>query len=124
MLYAVVFLLFAAYLVVLAALTGGVGWVLLWPAASFALFASAYALGRPALLGKRRDGRLSWWAWPTLGPVLGLLWVVWHLQRKARREAICHEIAPGVWLGRRPLRGEIPAEARLVVDLTAEFAAA
>ena len=124
MLYALVFLLFAAYLAALAAFVGGVAWALLWPAASFAFFASAYALRRPRLLGKRPDGRLAWWAYLALGPVFAVLAVVWHLQRRLRRETASHEIVPGLWLGRRPLRGEIPPGVRLVVDLTAEFAVA
>jgi protein-tyrosine phosphatase len=40
------------------------------------------------------------------------------------REPCCHEVAPGLWLGRRPLRREVPADVVLVVDLTAEFFAA
>ena len=122
MLYALLFLFFAAYLVVIAALVGGFAWALLWPAASFVLFALVYALNNPHLLGKRADGRLAWWSWPALGPVFVLLAVLWHLSRKLRREAVCHEVAPGLWLGRRPLRDEIPHGVRLVVDLTAEFA--
>jgi hypothetical protein len=124
MIYALVFLLFAAYLAAVAASIGGSAWALLWPAASFAVFASAYALHRPRLLGKRPDGRLAGWAYLSLGPVFAVLAGVWHLQRRLRREAACHEIVPGLWLGRRPLRGEIPPGVRLVVDLTAEFAAA
>ena len=121
MIYALLFSLFSAYLVLVAAAVGGFAWVLLWPALSFALFASAYAFHTPRLLGKRSDGRVAWWVWPTLGPVLGLLVSLWHLERWVRREAVCHEVAPGLWLGRWPLRGEIPPGVRLVVDLTAEF---
>lgn len=124
MLYALLFSLLAAYLVVIAVAVNGFAWVLLWPALSFSLFASAYAFHSPGVLGKRRDGRVAWWAWPTLGPVLGLLSALWHLQLWVRREAVCHEVAAGVWLGRRPRYGEIPAGVRLVVDLTAEFAKA
>ena len=124
MIYAFLFSLLAAYLVLVAANVGGFAWLLLWPALSVTLLASAYALGAPRVLGKRPDGRVAWWAWPTLGPVLGTLGGLWHLLNWVRHEAACHEVAPGVWLGRRPLRGEIPAGVRLVVDLTAEFAKA
>src|SRR5262249_22369715 len=49
------------------------------------------------------------------------LWVLWHLRRLTDREPCCHEVAPGVWLGRRPLAHELPAAVVLVVDLTAEL---
>jgi protein-tyrosine phosphatase len=36
-------------------------------------------------------------------------------------EAVWSEVRPGLWIGRRPLGGEIPEAARLVIDLTCEF---
>jgi protein-tyrosine phosphatase len=123
LLYTIVFGLFAAYLIALAVLLGGWAWLLAYPAGSFLLFAAAYAGVGPRLFGKRSDGRLAWWAVVLLAPVLLMLWCVWQAQRFFRREACCHEVAPGVWLGRRPLPHELPAGVVLVVDLTAEFPA-
>jgi protein-tyrosine phosphatase len=119
--YAVVFSLLALYLAVLAAVLGEGYWLLLWPALSFALVAAGYAGLGPGVFGKRDDGRLAWWAVVVLLPYLLFTWVVWHLHRWLSRQACCHEVASGVWLGRRPLRREVPAGVGLVVDLTAEF---
>ena len=52
-----------------------------------------------------------------------ITWLVWHLFRLVDRERCCHEVAPGLWLGRRPFVRELPPGIALVVDLTAEFAA-
>jgi protein-tyrosine phosphatase len=56
-------------------------------------------------------------------PYLLLTWFVWHVQRLLSREACCNEVAPGLWVGRRPSARELPPDVGLVVDLTAEFAA-
>jgi protein-tyrosine phosphatase len=37
------------------------------------------------------------------------------------REDCYNEVAPGIFVGRRPLPGELPPEISLLVDLTAEF---
>src|SRR5262249_57050354 len=122
--YAAVFAALACYLGVLAVALGGWAYLLSWPAGAFLLFAAAYAGAGPDLLGKRPDGRLAWWSLVLFGPVLALLWAVWHLQRLLSRQPACHEVAPGLWLGRRPFARELPAGVALVVDLTAEFPAA
>ncbi|HVS34551.1 MAG TPA: hypothetical protein VMS17_03150, partial [Gemmataceae bacterium] len=56
-------------------------------------------------------------------PYLVLRWIGWHAIRRLSREACCDEVAPGVWVGRRPLAGDLPPDASLIVDLTAEFPA-
>ena len=56
-------------------------------------------------------------------PYLALTWFAWHLRRLVSRQPCCHEVAPGLWLGRRPLAREVPAGVVLLVDLTAEFCA-
>jgi protein-tyrosine phosphatase len=119
--YIIVFTLFALYLVALACCIGGWGWLLLWPALSSALVAAGYAGLGPMVFGKRDNGRLAWWAVLLLLPYLLVTWGLWHLQRLLSREPCCHEVAPGVWLGRRPLHRDLPAGVVLVVDLTAEF---
>jgi protein-tyrosine phosphatase len=122
--YAIVFFLLAAYLIALGALVGGLGWLLLWPGISFAILGSAYTGLGPGVLGKRPDGRVAWWAVLLLLPYLLLTWGVWHLQRRLSKEDCCNEVAPRLWLGRRPFPRELPAGVDLVVDLTAEFPAA
>jgi protein-tyrosine phosphatase len=120
--YAVVFAVFGLYLAAVAVLLGDFGLLLLWPAVSCFVVAAAYAGVGPAVFGKRPDGRLAWWAVALLLPYLLLSAALWHLVRVFGKEPCCHEVAPGVWLGRRPLPKELPPTVDLVVDLTAEFA--
>lgn len=103
---------------------GPAGWVLIWCGASFACVGLAYALGRPSLFGKSRDGRLALWVWLPLGPHLFFTWISWHAARFFGKEDCCNEIAPKIWLGRRPYADELPPSIGLVVDLTCEFPAA
>jgi protein-tyrosine phosphatase len=121
--YTIVFLILGAYLIALGAIAGGPGWLLLWPGVSFVLLAGAYAGLGPGVLGKRPDGRLAWWAVVLMLPYLLLTWVVWHVQRRLSKEDCCNEVAPRLWLGRRPFPRELPPGVDLVVDLTAEFPA-
>jgi protein-tyrosine phosphatase len=122
--YVVVFGLVGCYLGVTAALVGGWAWLLAYPAASFLALAVAYAGAGPSLFGKRPDGRLAWWSYLLLGPVLSLLWAVWYLQKSLSAEPASHEVAPGVWVGRRPSARDLPTGVAHVVDPTAEFPAA
>jgi protein-tyrosine phosphatase len=57
-------------------------------------------------------------------PYLLMTWAVWHTIRLLSRETCCDEVAPGVWVGRRPFVRDLPANISLIVDLTAEFPAA
>jgi protein-tyrosine phosphatase len=119
--YAVVFAVFGLYLAVIGFALGYWGWALLWPALSFVIVAAAYAGLGPTVFGKRPDGRLAGWAVALLLPYLVLTWALWRWLRRLGKEPCCHEVAPGLWLGRRPLPDEVPAGVDLVVDLTAEF---
>jgi protein-tyrosine phosphatase len=121
MIVAILFLLFAAYLAAVAYFLGGWGWLLAWPALSFAVVAAGYAGLGPRVFGKRDDGRLGVICCVVLLPYLALTWLAWHLRRLVSRQPCCHEVVPGLWLGRRPLVREIPAGVELLVDLTAEF---
>jgi protein-tyrosine phosphatase len=76
------------------------------------------------MLGKRADGTLAWWALVSLAPYFLFTWLTWSLQRILLRENVADAVAPGVWVGRRPLARELPEGVRTVVDLTAEFPAA
>jgi protein-tyrosine phosphatase len=119
--YAITFGILAAYLVVTAAMLGGAGWLLLWPGLNGAILAAGYAGLGPTVCGKRADGRLAWWAVLVLLPYLGLTWLVFHAQRLLSTEDPCNEVAPGLWVGRRPLPREVPYGIDLVVDLAAEM---
>jgi hypothetical protein len=91
------------------ALTGWPRWLLLWPAAAWGALAWAFHANRPELLGKRPDGSRS--------SIAGLFWLPYlffpRLVRLYKRlvgmdPVPWHEVAPGLWLGRRPTRGERP----------------
>lgn len=103
----------------------GSGWsaIVLWPAAGTAMVALAYAGEHPRLLGKRDDGRIAAWSWVLGLPIHAFSALIWRLQR-AGGEAFANEVAPGIWVGRRPLPGDLRThEFATIVDLTAEFAA-
>ncbi len=97
-------------------------YALLWPALSVALVVAAYAGVGPRLFGKRPDGSLPWWSWLLNGPIILLAWSVWHLWRPFGGPC-AHEVAPGIWLGRRPFARDLPPGVA-VVDLVAELPAA
>jgi protein-tyrosine phosphatase len=121
--YALFFLIIAAQFFLEAALLGGYFWIFAWPGVSFALVALAYLGLGPGVFGKRASGSLAWWSTLLLLPYLLLTWLTWHLVRRLTREDCYNEVAPGIFVGRRPLPGELPPEVSLLVDLTAEFPA-
>src|SRR5215207_8961200 len=119
--YAAVFAVLGFMLAAYAVGLGGWGWLLLWPATSFLVVAFAYAASRPELLGKRANGHIAWWAVVLHLPFFALTWGFWHGHRWTSRKPACHEVIPGVWIGRRLLPAEVPPGVTLVIDLTAEF---
>jgi protein-tyrosine phosphatase len=116
-----IFTLLSASLTFLAVGIGGWAWLLLWPAASGVILALGYAGLGARVLGKRPDGGLAWWAVVLHLPYLALTWVLWHVYRLLLNRTPCQQVAPGLWLGRRPLPGELPEGVSLIVDMTAEF---
>jgi protein-tyrosine phosphatase len=94
-----------------------------WGAASFLAVAAAYGRLGPGLFGKRRDGRMTPARVALLLPFLACAWGLWALQRALGRSTVCSRVAPGLWLGRRPLPRELPPDVSLVADLTCEFPA-
>ncbi|HSN97395.1 MAG TPA: hypothetical protein VLS89_03820 [Candidatus Nanopelagicales bacterium] len=122
--YGFLFIALSASLFWLAVVIGGAGLALLWPVLSFALVGTAYLAHQPALLGKRLDGTLAWWAWLLLAPYFLLTWSTWRAARLLGREACANEVVPGLWVGRRPFGHELPKGVRVIVDMTAEFPAA
>jgi hypothetical protein len=104
-----------------AATSGGAMWALLWPAGSALLIAAGYAGLGPGVYGKRSDGRPATAALAFLLPWLLPTWGIWHLGRRLSRVNPSDRVATGLWVGRRPLAGEVPAGVTLVVDLAAEL---
>lgn len=100
---------------------GGVAWVLLWPALSFGVAAAGYLGVGPRVLGKQRDGTLARWSYALNGPFLAWSWLGWWLLVRSGRENPCDEVAPDIYVGRRPTGDVIPREVLVVVDMTAEF---
>lgn len=104
-------------------LDGWPRWALLWPAVAWGLLAAAFHVNRPGVLGKRPDGgrpfaAALFWAPYLLYPRLVRLW-----KRLVGMDPVpWHEVAPGVWLGRHPTRGERGPDAAVAVDLAAEVA--
>ena len=119
--YAVLFAVLGVALIGVGAGHGLPGLLLIWTGAAFLIVAAGYAGVGPAVFGKQPDGRLQPGRRLLLLPYLLLIELLWHGQRLFQRAPGSHEVAPGVWLGRRPLAGELPAGVRLVVDLTCEF---
>lgn len=100
------------------------GWILCWCGVGFILVGLAYTRFGAGVFGKRLDGDRSWLNRIVLFPYLILIVVMWHLRHRVlSREETCNQVSPGIWLGRRPLDGELPSGITTVVDLTAEFSA-
>lgn len=119
--YTFIFCTSGTYLSIISLKFGVPGWLLLWLGISLVLVGIAYGLRTPTLLGKQSDGTMAWWAIGLLMPYLFLTWSLWHIQVLISPEECCHEIAPGIWLGRRAFANELPDNISLIVDLTAEF---
>jgi hypothetical protein len=121
MAYAAVFWLVSATALWQASQIGGAGWLLAWPALSFALAGAAYAGLGPRVFGKQPDGTLAIGHAVVLLPYLLFTWALWHAWRLASREAAFHELGDGIIIGRRLLPGELPPGVTAVFDLTSEF---
>lgn len=98
-----------------------IGWLLLWSGGSFIVVGLAYAFRKPRLFGKQDDGSLAVLPCAVLLPYLLMTWLIWFCQTRLSREAVCNEVAPGLWVGRHPSASEIPPGVSLVIDLTSEF---
>jgi len=92
-----------------------------WFGLCFVAVGAAYWRRHIGIYGKRSDGSIPVWRWSLLLPLHVYTLSVWHLIRLLSREPAISEVAKGLMIGRRLLAHEIPAEVRLVVDLTAEF---
>lgn len=119
--YAAIFALLGLGFMSAAAQNLGAGWLLLWPACTCLVVAGAYAGAGSRVFGKSANGGQSWAALLVLLPYILVAWVTWRIARMLSNEPACSEVAPGLWIGRRPIAGEIPPGASLVVDLSCEL---
>jgi protein-tyrosine phosphatase len=116
--------LFLCIAVLFAALTGyfgGITWLLVWPAFSLIVVGLGYVWLGPWVLGKQEDGTLLWYMTLPLMPYLGVAELAWYIVRVLGGEEPWHEVAHGLYLGRRVEHWELPARVAIVVDMTAEF---
>ena len=96
--------------------------LLLWPAASWLALTWAYLKNRPEMLGKRPDGTFRLPAALLFLPHLAASEIYFHFKRLVLELEPCwNEVAPGIYIGRRPQAGELPDGVRWIVDLTAEL---
>jgi protein-tyrosine phosphatase len=116
------FLVIAVVLAYVAATTHA--WILVWPAAVLAAAWFVYLLSAPGAFMKQPDGTLPWYAWVVWGPIFVWQWLGHEFVRAFSKEPVANEVAPGVWVGRRPRANELRPDIKIVVDLCSEFPAA
>lgn len=96
-----------------------------WLATSWSVVALAYGGLGPRLLGKTPDGELPWWSLAVNGPFLLLGLASMRAVHMVLREEPWTEVAPGIWLGRRPTRRDTARfralGVRAILDLCAEL---
>jgi hypothetical protein len=119
--YAIVSFVFAAALLAVPLRWGGWAWLALWPTISLISVGSGYAWLGARVIGKCPSGRLPLWSLLLNGPYLFYYNLVWRLIRRLRPGNTFDRVAPGLLLGQRPRRGELPPGVIWVVDLAAEM---
>lgn len=117
-------------------IAAGLGWLVFQARSplAFAIFAhallafvavtAAYAGFGPRVYGKSADtGRIPWVFWLALLPVHGLNALAFQLVRRLSDENVYDEVLPGIFLGRRVVRGEESCLSGVaaVLDVTSEF---
>ncbi|MBT6176751.1 MAG: hypothetical protein HOI23_05850 [Deltaproteobacteria bacterium] len=111
----------AALLLALQAIaTGGLNYLLMWPALSLITVAGAYSGIGAGVFGKRADGTMRPFNRLLMLPFCIPYELAWKLYL-SKQEPAWHLITPGLWLGRRVRAEELPNGVGLVVDVTAEF---
>ncbi|BBM85798.1 dual specificity protein phosphatase family protein [Candidatus Uabimicrobium amorphum] len=95
--------------------------VLLWPAASFALVGISYLTTTTKCFGKKENGHLHWISQFILLPYLVCLWSLWHIIRFFQKENPYDTLNNQITIGRRLFFREMPSDTQVVVDLTCEF---
>jgi protein-tyrosine phosphatase len=96
-----------------------------YSALNFWVLGVAYLLRFPAIWMKRRDGVIHPVSFGLLLPLHLLNWISFLLATRVTSHPARHEVAPNLWLGRRPSAGEaktIQTNGKwAVVDMTSEF---
>lgn len=121
--YYAMFSAFAGALFGLAGLAigGPLAWFCYWVAVACVLIAAAYVFNWPWIFGKRDDGTINALRLIPVWPYQFFFWLYWQGERRLSSMAAFHEVAPNLYVGRRPLPHEVPSHVDLVVDLTAEL---
>jgi len=119
--YGLLFLTLSILLLIAAISSGGLMWLLLWPALSLAVVASGYLGLGAKVFGKTSAGTIRVINFIVLFPYLITLWTLWHFARLFRRETPYHTLTENIIIGRRLMAHELPDEIEHVVDLTCEF---
>lgn len=102
----------------------GQGLLLMWWGLGMFLTGAAYLFQVHGIFGKSSRGNRSWLLRLVFFPTLAMNYTLWHIRhRVVSKEDSCNLVAPGVWLGRRPLEHELPPSVSTVVDLTCEMTA-
>lgn len=115
-------LLIIAFLLVLAAgIHQGWWWLLLWPAFSFAMVSAGYFGLGPRIFNKSEEGLVPLFNQCLLLPYLLYLNGIWNLSRLLRAEPPLHQLTENLYISRRLLSCELPAEIVHVIDLTCEM---
>ena len=115
------YLLKSAAFCLVAALTQGWGWFLLWPGGCYCVVGLTYFARAPGVLGKSDSGQISPLHFVALWPYFLFCRTLWAILTTTREEDPYNEIAPGIFMGRRLLGREFPDTFTRVIDLTAEF---
>lgn len=90
-----------------------------WSGVSFGVAGLAYGPLGPRVFGKRHDGTLAPTRVALLWPYFLATWLLCTLYRVGKP---WHEVAPGIFLGRRLAHGDsLPDGVGAIVDLTAEL---
>lgn len=123
-----VFLVIAGVLVYVAVVMRETSWAWVaaagWLAGVLLAVWVVYLINAPGAFMKRSAGSLPWYAWAVWAPIFIWQWIGHEFVRAFQQEPVANEVAPGVWVGRRPRARELPPGIALVVDLCAEMAVA
>lgn len=103
---------------------GSFAWLVAWPAIALFGVGWVYLTNIPRVFGKQNDGTLAPIQHFVWAPYLLLVRAVHAIQRKLGGEAPWHEVAPNLFVGRRPHHADLPKGCVLVVDMCAELPAA
>lgn len=97
----------------------------IYASCSFFVCGLAYMLKSPRFWQKRNNGTISPVSLLLFAPLHALNWLSLLLAVRLQKEKPFHEIIPGLWLGRRLIRGEASffsqSREAAVLDMTAEF---